>query len=102
MDADAETLSRMADPKLTLQIVAILRETTTSLEIKILLLRMVRHGRLSNCLDVVLDIVESQHESDELKSYAVAAIRDVGDKNARCRLAEIVQNFDNIETRLCG
>ena len=102
VDADAETLSRMADPKLAPQIAAMLGETTTPLEIRILLLLMIRHGQLSNCLDVALDIVESPHESDELKSYAVAAIRDVGDKNARCRLAEIAQSFENIESHLCG
>lgn len=102
VDADAETLSRMADPKLAPQIATMLEERTTPLEIRILLLRMIRHGKLSNCIDVALDIVESPHESDELKPYAVAAIRDVGDKNARCRLAEIVQSFENIETRFCG
>jgi len=102
VDTDAEALGRMAAPELAPQIASMLRETTTSPDMRILLLRIIRHGQLRDCLDDALDIAESPHESDELKSYAVAAIRDVGDKNARCRLAEIVQSFENIETRFCG
>ncbi len=102
VDADAESLSRMAVPELAPQIASMLRDMTTSPDMRILLLRMIRHGQLRDCLDDALDIVDSPHESDELKSYAVAAIRDVGDKNARYRLEEITQNFENIETHLCG
>ena len=102
LDADAEAMSRMADPALSPLIVTLLEETTTPFDIKLLLLQIIRHGRLLGCLDVALNIVESPNESDDLKSYAVAAIRDIGDKKSRHRLWEISEKFDRIENHLCA
>jgi hypothetical protein len=102
LDADAEAMSRMADPALSPLIIALLEETTTPIDIRLLLLQIIRHGRLQSCLDVALNIVESPNEPDLLKSYAVAAIRDIGDKEARRRLSEISQRFDRIENHLCA
>jgi hypothetical protein len=102
LDADAEAMSRMANPALSPLIVTLLEETTTPIDIKLLLLQIIRHGRLRDCLDVALNIVESQNEPILLKSYAVAAIRDIGDKEARRRLSEISERFDRIENHLCA
>ena len=102
LDADAEAMSRMADPALSTLIIALLEETTTPIDIKILLLQIIRHGRLQGCLDVALNIVESTNEPELLKSYAVAAIRDIGDKEARHRLSKISKRFDRIENHLCA
>ena len=102
LDADAGAMSRMADPALSPLIIALLEETTTPIDIKLLLLQMIRHGRLQGCLDVALKIIESQNEPGVVRSYAVAAIRDIGDKRTRHRLSEISQRFDRIENHLCA
>ena len=102
LDADPEAMSRMADPALSPLIVTLLEETTTPIDIKLLLLQIIRHGRLHGCLDVALKIIESQNEPGVVKSYAVAAIRDIGDKRTRHRLSEISQRFDRIDNHLCA
>jgi len=102
VDVDPQALARLADPQLVGYVRSILQEKTSSLGIRIILLQLVRHGRLRDCLDVALEIVESPDESDELKSYALAAIRDVGDKKARLTLKNIVQEFETMSARHCG
>jgi hypothetical protein len=102
VDTEDEALSRMADKNMAPQISTLLRERTNPLDIRIMLLRMIQHGKLLDCLDVVLDIVDSPDESDTLKSYAVASIRDIADQNARKKLAEITYKYNTIKTRLCA
>lgn len=102
VDTEDEALSRMADQKMAPQLSTMLRERTNPLEIRIMLIQMIRHGKLLDCLDVVLDIVDSPDEPGTLKSYAVAAIRDIGDQNAREKLAEIANKYNTFETHLCS
>lgn len=102
VDTQDDALSRIADSELATDISELLIDTATSNGIKRLLLQMIRHGRLIDCVDDVLKIVESSSETDELKTYAVATIRDIGDQQAKSKLFSIVQNFDLIEAYLCG
>jgi hypothetical protein len=102
VDADAEAMSRVADPELSPYVAEKVRDRTISAGLRILLLRLIRHGRLRDCLDAALEIVASPHETEDLKSYAVAAIRDIGDQQARQRLAQITQDFETIDNILCA
>jgi hypothetical protein len=97
-----EALSRLADFSLAPDISTNVLDPNIPRDIRIILLQLIRHGRLHNCLDSALRIVASPHESEELKSYAVAAIRDIGNQRVRLELAKIVRGFETIDDNLCA
>ena len=66
------------------------------------MLRPVRYGNLGGCLSAALDVIAFPEESEQIKSYAVFAVPDAGDDQSRQRLAEIVQQMEIIESRLCA
>lgn len=101
LEEDDQALSRLADPALASFINEKLKDIGTPQGIRILFARIVRLGRLSECLDAILEMAGSD-EAKELWLYAVAAIRDIGDKSARERLARIVEHHETIESRYCS
>lgn len=102
ISAEYEALSRLADPGLKDDLVRIIRNRDISEDVRSEMLRIVQHGKLTGCLDAVLDIVANNSESDRLKNYAVIALRDAGEPSHLCRLWEIIKQFPQISSRLCA
>jgi hypothetical protein len=102
ISAEYESLSRLADPGLKDDLVGIIRNRNISEDVRSEMLRIVQHGKLTGCLDAVLDIVADNSESDNLKAYAAIAIRDVSDQPHLCRLWKIIKQYSHISTRLCA
>jgi hypothetical protein len=102
IDVDAQALARIADPVLAPDIVALLRDQKLALDLRIVLLRLVRHGRLTACMDAAIDVIADSDEPELLKSYAAAALRDAGELAHRRRLANIVKGLPSMSSDLCG
>jgi len=102
IDSSPDALSRLADPSIAVDISTLIRDVTLSLDLREVMLQIVRYGRLHSCLETALEIIASEAEPNVLKSYAVAAIRDVGDEQVRRRLSEIAGRMQCIENNLCG
>lgn len=102
IDSDHESLSRLADPALADDIAGIVRNRQVSADVRIELLLLVRYGRLTDCLDAVLDLIADAEELDDLKHYAVAALRDAGEMPHLLRLWQIVTSWTLIQTGLCA
>jgi len=102
LDTEHESLSRLADPGLADDVVAIIRNRNVSTDLRCEMLRLVQHGRLTACLDAVLDLVADATESGDVKIYATIALRDVGETPHLLRLWEIIKRFSLISTRLCA
>ena len=66
------------------------------------MLQRVRHGRLTDCIETALGIVDAADEDDHLKIYAVAAIRDLSDIDRRRRLAQIASRLPRMSNSLCA
>ena len=99
IDSSPDSLVRLADPALEDDISEIIRDRTVSAELRAEMLQLVRYGNLRGCLSAALAFPE---ESKQIKSYAVFVVRDAGDDQSRQRLAEIVQQMESIESRLCA
>ncbi len=102
ISAEYESLSRLADPGLKDDLVEIIRNRNISEDVRSEMLRIVQHGKLTGCLEAVLDIVADNSETDNLKTYAVIALRDAGEPSHLCRLWNIIKQYSHISTRLCA
>jgi hypothetical protein len=102
IDVDAEALARIADTALVPDIIALMKDQTLALDLRILLLRLVRHGRLTACMDAAIDVIAAPDEPELLKSYAAVALRDVGELDHCRKLAGIVRGLTSISSDLCG
>lgn len=66
------------------------------------MLSLVRHGRLTACLEAALTVIADPAEDDRIKQYAAAALRDCADVQMKTRLKEIVDTFATISNGLAG
>lgn len=97
LENDQEALSRLADGGLAEDIRSGLADSATPSNVKIILMELIRLGRLKDCIESVLHVVGSSTGSGTEIAYAVAAIRDMGDKESRLRLAKIALAFNTID-----
>ena len=102
LDTEYESLSRLADPGLSDDITAFICNRNISTDLRCEMLRLVQHGRLTGCLEAILDLVADETESGEVKIYATIALRDAGETSHLLRLWEIIKRFSRISTRLCA
>ena len=102
ISAEYESLSRLADPGLTDDLVKIISDRNVSADVRSEMLRLVQHGRLNGCMDAVLDLVADTSESDDLKIDAVIVLRYAGEMPHLLRLWEIIKQCSRISTRLCA
>jgi len=102
IDSDNESLSRFADPALAGHISEIIKAGDVSADVRIEMLQIVRYGRLTACLDTVLDLIAADTASGRLNAYAVAALRDAGETPHLFRLREIIESWPTIPKRLCA
>jgi len=80
-------LRRLADPAISETIKDLLSEYTSSQDIRELLLRIVRLGRLSSCSETTMAIAINPSESDSIRSCAIEAIGEAGTEEQLRKLA---------------
>jgi len=102
IDAEPEALARIADPSLSGLVRDLVADRDASPELRELLLLLIRYGRLAECLDVAINVVVDPGETERLKLYAAAAVRDAGDLEAKHRLASVAAEFPAISPALCA
>lgn len=100
LETDQDALGRLADPGLVPQIEAIIRDRQLASDLRASMLEIVRHSRLAVCLPTVLDLVVSTDEPDDLKAYAVAALRELNNPASLIRLAQIAPALPRVATTL--
>jgi hypothetical protein len=100
LDTDIPSMSRFAVPELTDEISTIFSDKTVTEDIRTEMLRLVSHGKLTGCIDSALALIDNPDESDNVKGYAVAAIRDIGNTEQKNRLLNIVSSWSKIPSSL--
>ena len=82
-------------------LIEVIRDNSTSNEIRILCLEIARHGNMAVCLDTALELVESSNDLD-LLFYIVLAVRDIGTIEQRILLKAIALGKSQWSSRICG
>jgi hypothetical protein len=100
IDLDDDCLGRLANPELADDVTAIIRNRSISADLRAKMLLLVRHGRLTECLDAALDVVSSPDEGPRIKAYAAATLRDVHDEQSLQRLAGIATSLTKVPNDL--
>jgi hypothetical protein len=101
-EQNAEHLSRLADSRLYSYINDKIVDRSLPLDLRILMVELVRYGRLKLCTNTILGIIATPEETYEMKLYGIAALRDIKDDGARRRLCEITESWEHIEFSMCG
>jgi len=73
-----DAMRRLADHRLAPEIAVFLSSGATPGDIRELLVQFVRYGRMAPCLPNLLSILGDPAEPEDLKTYALAALRDMG------------------------
>ena len=102
IESSRDSLSRLADPDLASDFSAIIDDPTNARDVRAEMLQTVRYSKLAACLSSALALIRSPDESDTLKTYAAAAIRDAGDNTVRLQLAEIATGLESVPNSLLG
>lgn len=99
---EQENLARLADPGLGPLIRELIKSKGTSNDLRAELVQIIRHGQLSDSINVAVEIIADPNENDTLKHYAAAAVRDAGNTDAKRDLADVVSGWPEIPSGLCG
>lgn len=102
IDSEPEALARIADPSLSGLIGEIFADRGASTDLRLTALLLVRYGRLTECLPAAITIVGDPEEPEVLKLYAVVAVRDAGDLNAKESLASVASGLPALSPSLCA
>jgi hypothetical protein len=97
----AKQLHFLSAPELAEDIQKYIRDKTLADGIKEFFIELARHGRLTECIDAVLGVLESSNAQDHLTWIAVLTIRDAGSLAHRQQLARIAIHYPSISGRLC-
>lgn len=101
LDWSPDGLKRFADPELALDVSGFILDQGVAADLRADLLMLARHGRMQGCLGAALKITSSPDETESLKIFAAATIRDAGEVEHRKQLASIVEKWDTLSERLC-
>lgn len=99
---DAETLSRVAEPGLSGEVSGLLRDAGLCEDFRFEMLQLVVHGRLVDCVDAALDLIEEATVSAVLKSSAARTVRFCGTREHKRRLVRIADAMEMIPSELCA
>lgn len=102
IDWTTEGLTRFADPGLAADVAGLIQDPGIADDLRADLLMLVSHGRLLGCMDAALAIMANPGETDNVKIYAAAAIRDTGELPHRRQLASVVEQWAALSERLCA
>ena len=99
---DRAALARFANNGLGDDINAYLIDTSISEDLRADFLMVVREGKLIACVPTVLKLFADYDVSENLKTYAVTVVRDIGDIQHRQQLASLCAVQTNLSNRLIG
>jgi hypothetical protein len=99
---DRAALARFANNGLVDDINAYLIDTSISEDLRVDFLMVVREGKLVTCVPTVLKLFADNDVSENLKSYAVTVVRDIGDIQHRQQLASLCSAQTDLSNRLIG
>lgn len=63
---------------------------------------LMRHGRLHGCIETALTLAVDDTQSTEVRTSAIAMVRDAKDSNCRERLAQYCRDATSIPEKLLG
>lgn len=101
-DTEPDALARLATPDLADDVSAMILDRSLPESLRADMLSLVSAGRLSSCYETALDITASPLESDEMKLYAAAALRDCDDSRILQRLADVARGVPRLTVSLSG
>lgn len=86
-----DALRRLADQCLAPDVARFLGDKATPVNIRELLVQLVRYGRLTACIPNLIEILGCLHEPEDLKTYVLAALRDMGTPESHRQAWEILR-----------
>jgi len=99
---DPECLARFAENALETKLNRIATDSTVGEDSRMLVLWLMRHGRLHGCLETALTLALDDAQSTEVRTSAIAVIRDAADDTGRERLAQCCRDATSIPEKLLG
>lgn len=99
---DPECLARFAENALEPDLNRIATTAVMGDDARLLAIWIIRHGRLVGCLETALTLAVDAEQSTDVRTSAIAAIRDVGDDSFRKRLAQSFREVSSIPEKLLG
>ncbi|MDB5310312.1 MAG: hypothetical protein JWO38_4514 [Gemmataceae bacterium] len=97
-----EALRRLAEPQLAPDVARHLGDGATAGKVRELLVHLVRHGRLVQCVPNLVALLGRPAESDDVKLYAMAALRDIGTPESRRQAWEILRAMPALPRLMCS
>ncbi|MBJ9658468.1 hypothetical protein I5588_28515 [Burkholderia multivorans] len=102
IEVDLESLARIADSGLATEISNHLLDSEVSGGLKARLLLIIMEGKLVECVGSVLTLFELSTTSEEIRRYAVLAIREAGTAAHKRYLAECYRRVADIDNKTLG
>ncbi len=87
----ADAMRRLADQRLAPDVSRFLGNEGTPADIRELLVQIVRYGSMAPCLPDLLAILRNPEEPEDLKTYVLAALRDMGTPDSHQQAWEILR-----------
>jgi len=98
----AETLRRLSEPQLVPEILRHLAPGASKEGARELLVHLIRHGRLEGCVPRLVEILRDPDESDDVKLYTMAALRDIGTPDSHQQAWEILRDMPEFPRLMCS
>lgn len=96
----SDAVRRLADPALVADVTASLENHETPRDIREFLVHFVRYGGMIGCLPALITILGNPEEPYNLKSYVLAALRDMGTAESRRQAWEILHSALALTNRM--
>lgn len=100
IETENQALARMAVPALAGDVAQVISDKGLSPDFRCEMLLMAQHGKLVGCLEAACSIIEDPFEDSDLKVYAAATLRDVGDLPILKRLDAHARGQSTIPSKL--
>jgi hypothetical protein len=97
-----EALRRLAEARLVPDVANYLGNCATKGKVRELLVHLIRHGRLTECVPCLLEILRNPAESDAVRVHAMAALRDTGTSESRRQAWEILRAMPALPRLMCS
>jgi len=97
-----DTLRRLAEPQLVPDIIRFLSDAELPGAVRELLVCLVWRGRLVECIPTLVALLESAAESDDVKLYAMAALRDIGTPESHEKAWLILRDAPTLPGPMCS
>jgi len=97
-----DALRRLAEPQLVPDVSRFLGCGETSGKVREFLVQFVRHGSLIQCIPNLVALLGSPSESDEVKIYALAALRDMGTPDSHRQAWGILRAMPTLPRLMCS